>query len=111
MTALKQQHTRGLWMASPAPNRNDGYAIKVGDDTLARVQRTRYHGDDGPMDAYDQANACLIASAPALLEACRRVLTHPLLMDQLPDDIAEQLRAAIARATDGLTPPPMIRGI
>jgi hypothetical protein len=46
-----------------------------------------------------KANARLIAAAPALLAACRAVLSSPRHGDTPSDEAIEMVRAAIARAT------------
>jgi len=61
--------------------------------------------ENGPLICFaaireeSKANACLIAAAPDLLEACKRLLVCMSLANWENDDAAICARAAIARAT------------
>lgn len=90
------QHTPGPWNARPTASLGPQWVV--------------YPEADGPDIAiiYDhgntEANAHLIAAAPELLEACRRIAvyaqsgTHPHLANYLQTFAGQQLINAIAKA-------------
>lgn len=83
-------HSPGPWKTVMAY----GYKIKAADGRIVATLPTHC-----PLTRENPANACLVAAAPDLLEACSLVLDE--LDSQLePDDHTKQmLRSAIARAT------------
>lgn len=100
MTDATPKYTR--WTADECPDAGDGITIRPYDgspngDTEAAEIAT----------VYDPANAPLIAAAPALLEALKRLRDCPALMldGQEPEDVAaiEAASDAIA-AAEGRTP-------
>jgi len=98
-------HTKGPWTASPPWGKpNGGRSIEAhgGDSTVADVY-AGHHPDDCIGEEEGEANARLIASAPALLAACEAALADTESI-KFRDDIArwhKQMRAAVAKAREG----------
>jgi hypothetical protein len=99
-------HTPGPWLSHDV--NDDGpdcgmWVVDLPEDPKATVHRL-YFGDMETNTGRDLANADLVAAAPDLLDACRRLLTFT---EDLCADVgvsthypsAEAARAAIAKAT------------
>lgn len=93
-------HTPGPWTVGGASG-NGGEAREI-------VSRSRciawtacsYDEDAGDVvTAEDDANACLIAAAPDLLEACELLLIYLADWDDKDDGTCATARRAIAKAT------------
>lgn len=75
---------------TPGPWRTDKEIIRGGDDDYIAVIIAGNSSD---------ANACLIAAAPELLEACKGFLEHWPFPNGIPlQETANRARAAIAKA-------------
>jgi hypothetical protein len=96
------KHTPGPWHWD---GRQAGYGSLVsesGAEVLADIdyEGLNLHGDD------KEADACLIAASPDLLEACRKLVeaedaNSPLDRNMMKDDAVILARAAIAKAEGG----------
>ncbi len=84
------QHTPGPWIA--ADDRRGIYEILCNGEMLAQVWRVGYVKRDLPAEA----NARLIAAAPELLAACKRVMQ--LAVSAEGDEVFAEVKAAIAKA-------------
>jgi len=82
-------HTPGPWSWSDKVNKRE-WCLEPG--VLISSETDGTPGGD----RIDQANACLIAAAPDLLDVLERVLSSPLV--RLTGDIEPQVVAAIAKA-------------
>lgn len=99
---MSVQHTPGPWKAYPIEmNHGLPYTPVAANTLLAKVYSEAF-GD------YEQseANARLVAAAPDLLEALRRVVNDWVAPDGLPFEDGEMpaldaARAAISKATGG----------
>ena len=89
MTAL---HTPGPWVAEPNKYQEGQWLVKVGPPSNRVIA---YFGDRDELDDTDIANANLIASAPALLEALE-ALQREFFPTPHPDDYAEWIAARAA---------------
>lgn len=90
------KHTPGPWAVAEG----DGCFVVETDDMTVRFVCMGLDAEG------DRANACLIAAAPDLLEALRRVVNDWVAPDGLPFEDGEMpaldaARAAIAKATGG----------
>ena len=78
---MTDQHTPGPWQLTPSIGTSDGAYIEAADERhgqstgftlIVRMKRHRLGSVDRvPPDEINEANACLIAAAPALLDALR----------------------------------------
>ena len=96
-TTARAQHTPGPWEAYNGHDRKLGSWAILGPEPVANrasqvICRT---SDDGLIDA---ANACLIASAPALLAALEALLNEHRLCVPLGSAAAREADAAIRQA-------------
>lgn len=94
------EHTKGPWFAGVNTTPH-GKEIWVIDDYDTPHDIIRC-GETGCEDDAE-ANACLIAAAPDLLDACRKLLRCSLPVDVSGQAWIAEARAAIAKAT-GATP-------
>ena len=93
---METKHTPGPWTTSCGA----GLFVSAGPKNIAMVRK---HGGDGPgevllPDAETAANARLIASAPALYDACEAIEAWAAERGDIYVRPIEAVRAALARA-------------
>jgi hypothetical protein len=90
------KHTPGPWRIAPASDYADG-SLNVDADTRGYVCLAGFRDDPEA-----RANARLIAAAPDLLEACKRILadidSNATLAFEIDGDALEALDSAITKA-------------
>jgi hypothetical protein len=98
-------HTPGLWRNERDPNREEFYITSASREGLVPIAAVEF-GFKGTLEDEQHANARLIAAAPELLAACRRLLDKcEAFIEQHPDPGVDAwatvhcARAAIAKAT------------
>ena len=89
---MNTKHTPGPWRA--LESKSSQHQVWKGDDHIASAWGTDVPGDE------QLANARLIAAAPELLDALKRIVSVASVeLTGRRDDVLEQARAAIAKAT------------
>ena len=92
----KQKHTPGPWYKMPYPTKGGGFNVRDKSNNVPSIART--YNDDG-------ANARLIAAAPDLLEAAKRIdawmAERGDMMGSQTAEVRDFVRAAIERAEGG----------
>ena len=89
-------HTPGPWRAVKNPMRETGYFVLAGeakDESSMSATIARHSISHGQFDS--EADARLVAAAPALLEALRQILDGT---EGIPSDYQDAAYAAIAKA-------------
>jgi len=109
MTTTKATHTPGPWRVGvPGRGRFCVYATADGHGRgICRMSNTQEWPADHQRNLEADANAALIAAAPALLAACKAALdnldagAHGRKMVHSPIQLIAQLRAAVRLAEGG----------
>lgn len=107
------KHTPGPWKIWELQDRD--YSVEIASVEAGCTVGAAYHINDDPVTPCDEtmANARLIAAAPELLEACKKVLEHIKIIDKNRDFFnfdndsgpilcRDKIEAAIAKA-EGVT--------
>lgn len=93
---MSTKHTPGPWFSKRHQTVAKTFIRAVGDKLpgTCAIAEVCKRGDIGEREA----NACLIAAAPELLEVARSILVDDMLQ-YLPDEYIAKVRAVISKAT------------
>lgn len=100
---MSSKHTPGPWNVDEYTSGNSMFGFSPACAVMCRDNnKVICEIPDYTMGQFDKEDARLIAAAPDLLKACRRVMERYVhVLGGLSDDALDEVQAAIAKATGG----------